>query len=658
MLARMKIASRLLVGFGVLMIVILALSLLSSYSAGQSRDVYDSVLQIRDSEALDQQIQSLLLQGRLALWKTLATDDPSPRTLAEQKFKQAAERIAELRDATHDPGRRETVSSLLAELAEYQSRMARVVTFHGANAAILTPDGKRAVDDLNATGAQLAGIAEPLAKAYSSDASEAATQAANGLHLMIVTSLVAGCAGVLLGLSISFLVSRSITGPVRDVTQAMRKLAAGDFSIKVPDQQRHELGAMAAALHTFFEQAVENRRLVEEQERAREAAEIAKRAALRKMADRIESESGDAVNKVEHLCGNMVTISKRMATTAARGEQNASEAALSATETLHTAQTVASAAEQLTASIAEITRQVMTSSSVSKNAVTVGEGVQGTIASLSRQANEIGEVAQIIADIATRTNLLALNATIEAARAGEAGRGFAVVASEVKQLANQTARSTEQISQQIIAVRDATNLAAQAVARIVGTINEIDRIGAAIAESVEQQGAATAEIARSIAATANGVGQIVERTDNVRSAATDTDQQAGEVQQGAEMMADALLSLRKAVNAVVRTSTEDVNRRLHERAKVNVAGRLSIAGRPDIDVRVIDLSAGGAMLEGVSGIPAGSSGRLVIAGVEFPMVSRASPEPDRIGAIFASNAATAARATELISRLGGRKQAA
>ena len=158
------------------------------------------------------------------------------------------------------------------------------------------------------------------------------------------------------------------------------------------------------------------------------------------------------------------------------------------------AQTVASAAEQLTASIREIGTQVEHSSEVVSRAVAAGTERRATIATLSEQVTQIGVVADMINDIAARTNLLALNATIEAARAGDAGKGFAVVASEVKQLAMQTARSTEEIGRHIARVGAATSASVAAVARMEQTVNEINEIAGSIAAAMEQQGAATAEI--------------------------------------------------------------------------------------------------------------------------------------------------------------------
>ena len=285
------------------------------------------------------------------------------------------------------------------------------------------------------------------------------------------------------------------------------------------------------------------------------AEERDNRQALRKMAETIEHDAGVAVETVGSLTRDMSATAVAMSATAARTGHNASEAAAAAGETLLTAQAVASAAEQLSASIGEIMQQVSHSSTAAQKAVVAGRGARDSIEALSQQAQQIGQVTEAIADIAARTNLLALNATIEAARAGDAGKGFAVVASEVKQLATQTARSTEDITRQISAVRQATAHAASEVAQMVTMIGEIDGITTSVAAAVEEQSAATSEIARSVGATAGAANQMSQRTDDLRGAAGETDQQAVVVRQTAGVLETAVQQLREAVVRVVRTST-------------------------------------------------------------------------------------------------------
>ena len=293
----------------------------------------------------------------------------------------------------------------------------------------------------------------------------------------------------------------------------------------------------------------------------------------------------------------------------------------------------------------------MTGSSASaQKAVSAGRSARESIEALSRQAEQIGTVAEVIADIASRTNLLALNATIEAARAGDAGKGFAVVASEVKQLANQTARSTEDIGRQISAVRQATAHAAGEVGRMVAMIAEIDCVTASVAAAVEEQSAATAEIARSIGETAGAANRMSQRVDDVRAAAGETDKQADTVRDTAGVLEKAMQQLRQAVIRAVRTSTKSVDRRGPARIQVDLLAQLSLDGRLPQAVRVCDLCETGAMLKGSAGAVVGARGKLFLEGMELAAVVHELRSPDGFAVSFTVPDADARRMAMLLER--------
>jgi methyl-accepting chemotaxis protein len=211
--------------------------------------------------------------------------------------------------------------------------------------------------------------------------------------------------------------------------------------------------------------------------------------------------------------------------------------------------------------------------------VTAGTEARGRIEAPNQKVERIGEVADMISDIAGRTNLLALNATIEAARAGDAGKGFAVVASGVKALATQTVRSTEEIARHISEVRQATGASVGAVARIEETITEINAIAGSIAAAVEQQGAATAEIARNATETADAANEMTRRTTDVSSEAVDTGRHAIDVRDNTVALGQAVKELRHLVIRVARTSTAEAGQQQAPRAAVDVAARLTTSGR-------------------------------------------------------------------------------
>ncbi len=432
-----------------------------------------------------------------------------------------------------------------------------------------------------------------------------------------------GAAVCLLASLIAWLLGRDLSGCLTRLHHAMRRLAEGDASVAVEDTaRRDEAGEMARAVMVFRQHMQQAAKMAAEQEALRVLADREKHEALNGMADRVESDTGAALTRIRQTTADMLATADLMSASAARTGGAAETAANAASQAMSGAQTVASATEQLTASIQEISRQVGQSTATVGQAVAASEQTRDTIAELDRQVDEIGSVASIIADIAAKTNLLALNATIEAARAGEAGKGFAVVASEVKALARQTARSTETISHHIDRVRSATGASVAAVARIETTIQDVNSIANSIAAAVEQQGAATREIARNVAETAQAADEMSDRTRDVSEEASETDRQAAAVRKSAAAMEAAIGDLRESLSRIVRTATPEVDRRSAMRAMVDMPCTVTIGGEAAAGT-VVDLSEGGARLRTGSGAAAGAvpgtRGTLAIAATGFRM---------------------------------------
>jgi methyl-accepting chemotaxis protein len=251
--------------------------------------------------------------------------------------------------------------------------------------------------------------------------------------------------------------------------------------------------------------------------------------------------------------------------------------------------------------------------------VTAGTETRTTIVALNNEVEQIGAVADMIREIAAKTNLLALNATIEAARAGDAGKGFAVVASEVKALAMQTARSTEDIARHIAQVRAATGASVSAVAQIDQTIAEISQIANAIAAAVNQQEAATAAIARNVAETADAANAMTSRTSDVSNEAAGTGRHATDLRDNAVALNSAVTELRESVIKVVQTSTAKLDRRKSRRFAADLAGRLTVAGGVEHAARIANLSGGGAFVRNGPDLPVGSRCILHLDDVAAPL---------------------------------------
>lgn len=253
-----------------------------------------------------------------------------------------------------------------------------------------------------------------------------------------------------------------------------------------------------------------------------DAAKTEQHGAMQRMADEFESTVGQIINKVHADARTLEVSANTLTKTAEQTQQLSSSAAAASGQVSANVQSVASAAEEMTSSVHEIGRQVRESTSIAKEAVRQIEQTDVGISELSRTAERIGDVLKLITSIAAQTNLLALNATIEAARAGDAGRGFAVVASEVKALASQTAKATEEISQQIEGIQSATQSSVASIKQIGGTIQQISEIAAGIAAAVEQQGAATGQISRNVQEVAGGTARVAGNIGDVSQGANAT----------------------------------------------------------------------------------------------------------------------------------------
>jgi methyl-accepting chemotaxis protein len=361
-----------------------------------------------------------------------------------------------------------------------------------------------------------------------------------GLAILIIGAI---------GSGIAWLIGRSISRPLGLLGNRMRALADGVLEGDIPGVGRgDEVGAMAATVQIFKDNAVRIRGLekVEAETQKRAAAE--RRAAMESLANDFERSVNGIVRSVSTAAAGMQTTAQSMTATASDASARAATVGAASQSASNNVGTVAAAAEELSSSVAEISRQVTRSSEIASKAVGDAERTNATVQVLSTGAEKIGEVVKLIHSIAAQTNLLALNATIEAARAGESGRGFAVVASEVKALANQTAKATEEISAQVAAMQASTGDAVAAISGITETIAQMSEITVSISIAIEQQGDATREIARNIQQVAAGSSEMGTHIGGVTTAAAATGTAASDVLSNAREIDKQSGMLRSAVD--------------------------------------------------------------------------------------------------------------
>jgi methyl-accepting chemotaxis protein len=353
---------------------------------------------------------------------------------------------------------------------------------------------------------------------------EAAREHAVALHSQAQNSLILQLTLLAAALALTFgammAVTRRVIKPLHNMRDAMLKVASGDLTVDTGYGERQdEIGALAGALETFKQQAADKVR-IEQQERERNAGATARQQAIESYVGEFESTVRHTLDQLSDASGQMRNTSAGLSTVSRQTNARVQVAQKASGDASMSVESVASASEELSASINDISQQAAHAAGIASRAVSQARETDSTVQGLAKSASRIGEVVGLINTIASQTNLLALNATIEAARAGEAGRGFAVVASEVKSLASQTAKATDDISEQIADIQKVAGEAIDAIKGIGSIISEVNEVATAIAAAVQQQGAATQEITRSTQFASQGTKNV---SDNITGVKADAD---------------------------------------------------------------------------------------------------------------------------------------
>ena len=351
--------------------------------------------------------------------------------------------------------------------------------------------------------------------------------------------------GVLAGVTV--MLRRRVITPLSTLTGVVGDLAAGRHDVTIPTVERaDEIGAMAGSLQVFKD-ALIAKKAADEAAAVEADAKIQRGQRVDRITGDFEAMIGQIVEIVSSASTELEASAGTLTATAERSEELATTVAAASEEASTNVQSVASATEEMASSVNEISRQVQGSARIAGEAVEQAQKTNDRVAELAKAAARIGDVVELINTIAGQTNLLALNATIEAARAGEAGRGFAVVASEVKALAEQTAKATGEISQQISGIQAATQELVGAIKEIGDTIGRMSEIAATIAAAVEEQGAATQEISRNVQQAANGTQQVSSNIADVQRGASETGSASAQVLTAAKSLSGESDRLKREV---------------------------------------------------------------------------------------------------------------
>lgn len=365
--------------------------------------------------------------------------------------------------------------------------------------------------------------------------------------LLLVVGLVGAAA-------ITLFTTRKIAPPIRAMTQTMKVLADGETSVEIPHLGRKdEIGSMASAVQVFKDNLIRTRKLEEEAEAQKAAAEIERRRAVLELADNFEQAIGSVVQTVSDAATELLVAAQTLSASSEETSTQSTVVAAASEQAATNVRGVAAAAEELSGSVREISRQIDESTRIAEQAAEEARRTDVQVTELSDGANKIGMIVELISNIARQTNLLALNATVEAARAGEAGKGFSVVAQEVKALAEQTTRATAEIASQIGTLQASTEHAAKSISVISKTVGDMNGIASAIAAAVTEQSAATDEITRNVHEAANGTTEVTANIAGVHQAAESSSAASSQVLTAAGNLSEQSEQLRAEVNRFLAT---------------------------------------------------------------------------------------------------------
>ncbi|MEH2522213.1 MULTISPECIES: methyl-accepting chemotaxis protein [unclassified Bradyrhizobium] len=548
--AKLGIAS----GLGVLLVATMVTVQIRSNAAMREADMRKSAQQSIARDAVDAKASIRGMQ--IGVRDLRLVNNPADLQMASGYLAARLKSVNHFGDAmlslSKSAENRARIEKLKAKASDYSKGAQQIAAIRaeaiaaaggGADAAArITKLNEDAVRIAREVTLPIADELEPLANQITEFAKhgveEQAAQAAREMASAEWESMALGIGTMLLLIGTSIFSFFTIARPMRALSVSMDELAGGNFAVVLPGLGRKdELGAVAGAVEKF--KVVSEQKAREDAETKTKQDQIAaqqRKTEMVRLADSFEAAVGEIVETVSSASTELEASAGTLTATAERAQQVTTMVAAASEEASTNVQSVASATEELTSSVNEISRQVQESARMAGEAVDQARITNDRVSELSKAASRIGDVVELINTIAGQTNLLALNATIEAARAGEAGRGFAVVASEVKALAEQTAKATGEIGQQITGIQGATQESVGAIKGISGTIERLAEIASTIAAAVEEQGAATQEISRNVQQAAQGTQQVSANITDVQRGAGETGSASAQVLSAAQSL--------------------------------------------------------------------------------------------------------------------------
>jgi len=522
---QMTVRKKLYLSFGSISIVLILLFLINTAvvvrERGASREVSRALESAQDVEA----VQLKLMQNRLYLENYLLTGDMRQQEKLTQGISELEELLRKARTNSTASDSQDVLARIKANEQNWKESFANplVAARSRVDSGLATAGDLQiayAQKDPNSWVATSTALIDEANEEIRRISRDSTSSAARALSIGAAVSSSVTVFAILLCLGIAYYTAKSITHPLQETVALLRDIAEGDGDLtrRVNQTTGDELGEMGKWFNTFI-------------------------VKLEGLIARVAKSSQGVAGSTDSL----FAVSHEMGTNAEETATQANVVAAAAEQVTRNLQTVAAATEEMTASIGEISKNASAAASVAGRAVERMGAANVAMDHLGKSSAEISEVIKVINSIAQQTKLLALNATIEAARAGTAGKGFAVVANEVKELANETAQATEQISQKIQAIREGTDEAVQAMGEVGGIIAQMHDISTTIASAVEEQTATTKEIARNVAEAAIGESQVTENITSVAHAAKGTSNGAQSTQAAAGVLAGMAAELQKVV---------------------------------------------------------------------------------------------------------------